>query len=574
MPFQNDDNRKFLITFFVLFALLYATDYFFSKYRDTSNQQQPVQKEQVDNKTQTKKAVEPISLQKELPSLKMSNTVLQVQMNLLGGLIDSAHLLKYPTDEQSTKCNDDKSSVGVDVLSKSNSKSPYYVSVTYRDINNKEIINERTTWQPLPNATNQMALKLKNGLNITRKFTFEKYKLPNEADDNYIVTIVDSITNNGQDAIQLSKSIGVFRKNPEIYNYAVVHEGAVVNTERCVKEIKYSKMKSYDVLTNCKWFGFTDKYWLCAVLNFNKDNSLVVNKEGNSYRLSTDDSSLIVVNEGETCEISYPVYIGPKCLMTLNSYEKAYNIDKFDRAIDYGWFFFITKPLLYLVDWLSGVFCPHQWLVIVCLTLLLRMLTYPLMRKSFISIAKMKTIQPKISALQKMYANDKLRLNQELVAIYRKEKISPLSGCLPMLLQAPIFFCLYKVFFISLSMRHAPLFGWVRDLSAPDTCYITNLFGLIDWTPPSFLQIGVWPIIMGITMLIQQKLSSAMNKNNAQNKTPEQKAQEKMLYFMPVLFTYISTSFPVSIIFYWTISNIIGIIQQQYVTQKINAGKV
>ena len=239
-------------------------------------------------------------------------------------------------------------------------------------------------------------------------------------------------------------------------------------------------------------------------------------------------------------------------------------------AIDFGWFFFITKPLTQLVGVLGNWFS-NMGFVILLLTILLRLLTYPLMKKSFVSMAKMRKIQPRIAQIQKAYANDKLRLNQELLLIYRRENISPLSGCLPMLLQAPIFFCLYKVFFLTIAMRHAPLFGWVKDLSAPDTCYLFSLFGLIDWTPPSFLQIGLWPLIMGATMLIQQKMTSTTS-NNIQEKTPEQKAQEKMMLFMPIFFTFICASFPVSIVVYWTISNIIGIIQQKYVNAKIAKG--
>ena len=190
------------------------------------------------------------------------------------------------------------------------------------------------------------------------------------------------------------------------------------------------------------------------------------------------------------------------------------------------------------------------------------------MKKSFTSAAKMKEIQPKVAMLQKSYAHDKVRLNQEMMALYKKEQVSPMSGCLPMLLQAPIFFCLYKVFFISIEMRQAPLFGWIHDLSAPDSLYIFNLFGAIDWTPPSILQIGVWPLIMGLSMFLQQKLTSAGKAKTAE-KTSEQKMQENMMLIMPVMFTYICASFPVAVVIYWTISNIFSIIQQYYANKKI-----
>jgi YidC/Oxa1 family membrane protein insertase len=237
-------------------------------------------------------------------------------------------------------------------------------------------------------------------------------------------------------------------------------------------------------------------------------------------------------------------------------------------AIDFGWFFMLTKPLLHLLDIMARIF-NNMGVVILLITLMFKVITYPLMSKSLHSAAKMREVQPKIAALQKAYAHDKQRMNQELMALYKKEQISPLSGCFPMLLQAPIFFCLYKVFFISIEMRHAPLFGWIHDLAAPDQCYLFNLFGIIDWAPPKFLQIGVWPLIMGFSMFLQQKLSSAKNSNSGSPKTQEAKIQENMMYALPVIFTYVCSSFPVGVVIYWTISNVFSIIQQYYLNNKI-----
>ncbi len=553
------------MTFFILFTVLFATDYFLGRYNN--NNEQTVTTEQKDDTQKVAKVSKsldvcnpkPAALSHQASHVEFSNSTIEIKVNPIGGLIDGIILKKYkekPSDAINNK--------PINILSDSCSTKPYYISVTYKDENNKELVNKDTIWN-ISESNKTFLSKQNNGLIIERNFSLDNIS----EDNNYLVTITDKITNTSKNDIQFAKSASIFRKDPKIYNYAVVHEGIVVNSEHKVNEIKYEKIKNGEILKNCQWFGFTDKYWLCSILNNKENTALVLNEYGKNYILSTEDDYLIKLGSGESREISYTIFAGPKDINLLTEYSKKLNLDKFDRAIDFGWFFLLTKPLTQLMGWMSSVI-PNMGIVILLLTLIFRFLTYPLLKKSFVSIAKMKKIQPQISALQRMYSNDKMRLNRELVAIYQREHISPLSGCLPMLLQAPIFFCLYKVFFISISMRHAPLFLWTHDLSEPDTCYITNLFGLINWDPPSFLQIGVWPLIMGATMLLQQKISSAINGTASQEKTIEQKKQEQIMYIMPIIFTYISISFPVCIIVYWSISNIIGIIQQQYVTKQIN----
>ncbi len=565
--FNNNDNNRFIITFFILFIALFSIDYFIGQGRNTDTTQ-TIQKTEtkIDNVQENTKSVlqnrnEGIKTAKVNYSyIKLQNASMRVKINLHGGLIESVKLKKY---NEVAISQPGIYPQAVELLSQP--QRPYYISIIYKG--GSAIADDTSNWQRSPTDSNSLELR-SDALTFKRTFLLDKNKVLKNTEDDYTITIIDKVTNTGNKPLSVSKSIGVFRKDPQIYNYAVVHEGAVINTEHTVKEIKYNKIKNGERLSNSQWFGFTDKYWLCAILNQTKNTAISMNSNATCYRLSTEDKQ-ILLNPGDSSELVYTVFVGPKDINVLNQYAEKLNLDKFDRAIDFGWFFLITKPLTQFMGWLSSVI-PNMGIVILLLTLLFRFLTYPLMKKSFVSIARMKTIQPRIAMLQKMYANDKLRLNQELVEIYRRERISPLSGCLPMFLQAPIFFCLYKVFFISISMRHAPLFGWVNDLSEPDMCYITNLFGLINWTPPGFLQIGIWPLIMGATMLVQQRITSTINKVDTTNETPEQKAQRKMMYFMPIFFTYVSISFPVSVILYWTISNIIGILQQQYVMKKIN----
>ena len=561
MSLQNNDNnnKNLIIAVLAFFIITFAVDYFFNP-KPNVEQQKVTQIQQ--NKETSKKVDNEKHLTLEEALLKthrtnIENDNLKGSINLKGGLIDNISLNKYKeTIEENSK--------NVSILTPKGSNSEYYISIEYKDITNNDMVSTDTIWETQnENNNNQNETKIKtttkNSLEIERTI---------KVDDKYLITIIDKITNKSDHPVNVTKSSNIVRSKPQVHNYAVVHEGLVINTDNKVKEIKYEKFKNNNTLKNCEWFGFTDAYWLCALIN-NTNNTNVEYKKTSedTYTIQSSNDYIMSIDKGNTTEVSYNLFVGPKDINLLNEYKDKLKIDKFEMAIDFGWFFIITKPLTQLVGILGNIL-HNMGFVILLLTIIFRLLTYPLMRKSFVSMAKMKKIQPRITQLQQAYSKDKMRLNQELVALYRRENISPLSGCLPMLLQAPIFFCLYKVFFLTISMRHAPLFGWVRDLSAADNCYLFSLFGLIDWIPPSFLQIGLWPLIMGITMFIQQKLTSTTSTVKVE-KTPEQKAQEKMMLFMPILFTYICASFPVSIVVYWTISNIIGIIQQKYVNNQI-----
>lgn len=560
MPLQNDNNNKNVIIFVLIFFIItFSVDYFFNSNRNVNNNEQQQQITKIEDNKKEEKKEKLLTVEEALlktPRASISNDNIKGSINLKGGLIDNISLNNY-------KETIEKGSKNVSILIPKGSKSEYYFSIEYKDITNNENISIDSIWNPVDESKAKEAkikTSTKSNLEVERTV---------KVDDKYLITITDKIKNNSDRPVSISKSSNIVRSKPQLYNYAVVHEGLVVNVNNSVKEIKYDKFKNNETLKNCEWFGFTDAYWLCAVINNTNNTNVEYNKKSeDTYNIQSSNDYIISIDKGNTTEISYNLFVGPKDINLLKEYRDKLKVDKFEMAIDFGWFFIITKPLTQLVGVLSDWF-HNMGFVILLLTIIFRLLTYPLMKKSFVSMAKMRKIQPRITQIQKAYSNDKLRLNQELLALYRKEKISPLSGCLPMLLQAPIFFCLYKVFFLTISMRHAPLFGWIKDLSAPDTCYLFSLFGLIDWVPPSFLQIGLWPLIMGATMLIQQKMTSTTNNIKSTEKTPEQRAQEKMMLIMPVFFTFICASFPASIVVYWTISNIIGIIQQKYVNNQI-----
>jgi len=248
------------------------------------------------------------------------------------------------------------------------------------------------------------------------------------------------------------------------------------------------------------------------------------------------------------------LYAGAKVADYLNDYQKTLNISLFDRAIDYGWFYFLTKPMLSFLNYIYK-YVQNFGLAIISLTLIIKILMFPITNKSYKMTRKMKKLQPKVAAIKLQYADDSVRLNTEIMALYKKEKVNPIGGCLPVFLQIPVFFSLYKVIFISLEMRHAPFFGWIKDLSAADPLTIFNLFGLIPWTPPQFLMIGFWPVLMGVTMYFLQK-------SNPQAVDP---IQEKIMGYLPFIFILMFSSFPVGLLIYWSFSNLLSIIQQQVI---------
>lgn len=570
MSFDNEEknsSKNFIIAMCLFIAVMFGYDYFTGNQGSQNQEQTDTTQEVAKEDTQSKEPEAEIPESKSLSidealnaenRIYLENDHISGSVNLNGGIIDCLTLKDY-------KETVEKDSKNVMLLTPKDTEQQFYYAISYEDKTNNEFISEKAVWTSESPEGKKQSVTLKfqtqNGIIIERNITF---------DDNYLINVKDKILNVSNKAIELKANSDLIRSNPKHNDYAVVHEGLVGCGEHKVQEIKYKDIEEKTQFKDCSWLGYTDIYWLTAMIN-NK-NSVVhySTPSEDSFKISSAKKDIIKLAPDSMTELNYQLFTGPKDIQVLKSYQNEKSFEKFDMAIDFGWFFIITKPLIQLMDLLAKLFS-NMGIVILVITLMFKFVTYPLMKKSFISAAKMKEIQPKIASLQKLYANDKIRMNQEMMALYKREQVSPMSGCLPMLLQAPIFFCLYKVFFISIEMRQAPLFGWIHDLSAPDSLYIFNLFGAIDWTPPSFLQIGVWPIIMGISMLLQQKLTTIGKKKKiaSTEKTAEQKMQENMMLIMPILFTYICASFPVAVVIYWTISNLFSMAQQYYVNRKI-----
>ena len=384
-----------------------------------------------------------------------------------------------------------------------------------------------------------------------------KFEKKISIDDNFLITIEDRVQNYGESTVTLKNVKEIHRDFLNQQEALAFYEGPLGCFDGKMQEIKYEDIAEKGEI-NCSgkasWFGLTDKYWLVAFVPNQGGMSGVKYKcDGkNSYTILGIGGDISLSPNGAATEINR-LYLGAKEIKTLDMCEEKLGAKHFDLALDFGYFYIFTKPLLYAIAYAKDI-VGNMGLVIILITLLLKLLLFPLADKSYRSMNKMRDVQPKIQALQKKYGNDKVKLGQEVSELYRKEKVNPVGGCLPMLLQWPILIALYKVLYISIEMRQAPFFGWIRDLSQADPLTIFNLFGLLPINLPGFLQIGVWPLIMGATMIIQQKLSPA----------PADPSQEKMLFAMPIVFTFMFAQFPAGLVIYWTFSNLLGILQQYY----------
>ena len=349
----------------------------------------------------------------------------------------------------------------------------------------------------------------------------------------------------------------------------ILHEGPIGVLNGELAEHSYEDLAddgNFETTSKGGWLGITDKYWMTTLIpNQNADLSRarMIRKNsitGLSHRVDYVENWQ-TVDAGTTLQSNVNFYAGAKIVSAIDDYADQYQIALFDRTIDWGWFYFLTRPIFYGLDMFFGM-TGNFGVAILLLTVVIKLLLYPLANKSYVSMSHMKKAQPKMKALQERYKDDRTKLQQEMMALYKKEKINPMSGCLPMFLQIPVFFALYKVLFVTIEMRHQPFFGWIQDLSAPDPLTPVNLFGLIPWDPPSIIAIGIWPILMGVTMWAQQKLNP---------QTSMDPTQQKILSFLPVIFTFILANFSAGLVIYWTWNSILSALQQWYIMRREEA---
>jgi YidC/Oxa1 family membrane protein insertase len=391
-------------------------------------------------------------------------------------------------------------------------------------------------------------------------------------DGEYMFSITDRVVNTGSAPVQLFPYGLVARSGtPKTAGFYILHEGPLAVMDGTLREPSYGDLKDKKTIeydTTGGWLGITDKYWLVTLV---PDQKMPIKARFNHSLVNGDDRYQadflgpgMTAAPGATIETTNRVFAGAKELSLINQYEEQFGITRFDRTIDFGWFYWFTKPIFLILDYFYKLL-GNYGLAILLLTVLVKIVFFPLANKSYKAMNKMKLLQPEMEKLRAKYGDDRQKMSQEMMALYKRVGANPLAGCLPVLVQIPVFFALYKVLFISIEMRHAPFFGWIRDLSAPDPTSIFNLFGLLPWGPPEVYllgaTVGAWPVIMGITMFLQQKM----------NPSPPDPIQARIFLAMPFIFTFILAPFAAGLVIYWAWNNILSVLQQWVILRQMKA---
>lgn len=478
-------------------------------------------------------------------------------INLTGARFDDLKLKGY------RETVDPKSPV-ITLFSPAETADGYFTEIGY-------IGSDATGSVPGPQTTWTLSGgdKLTPSTPVTLSYTNDKgitFARTISVDDRYMFQVVDSIKNETAAPVSLSSYGRVTRFNkpttPSIY---VLHEGFVgVAGEHGLQEVGYSKVEDDEPVEPGKstggWLGITDKYWAATIVPPQAtpfDIRFSHFADGRPRYQSDYKSDAVTVAPGQSVELKNLVFAGAKEVPVVDNYEVAYSIPNFDKLIDWGWFYFITKPMFKMMDFFFRLF-GNFGIAILITTIVVKLIFFPLANKQYASMANMKKVQPKMEELKKKFGDDRMGLQQAMMQLYKEEKINPLAGCWPILIQIPVFFALYKVIYVTIEMRHAPFFGWIQDLSAPDPTTIINLFGLLPFEGPAFLHLGIWPIIMGVTMFLQMRM----------NPTPPDPTQAMLFTWMPVVFTFMLASFPAGLVIYWAWNNTLSILQQGIIMKR------
>ena len=477
--------------------------------------------------------------------IRIENENIIGSISLEGGLIDDISFKNHKQKVEGSK--------NIEFLNPAQTENGFYAESGWASIGNKiKVPTKNSKWKVEGNKVltdkSPVLLKWNNNEGVI-------FKKKIELDEKYLFKISQEIQNNSSQSVELYPYAQITRNKvpDDIQNFYISHEGFIGVFDDELKEDDYDDIEDNKIVreTNEGWLGITDKYWMTVLVPEAGKNFKSTYQYNDSFKANYIINEPVKINANSSGVNSLRLFVAAKEVETIDTYAENQNIKKLDLVIDWGWFYFFTKPLFFVIDYLFK-FSGNFGFAIVLITLAIRALFFPLANFSFRSMAKMKAVTPEMQRLKELHKDDKVKLQQEMMALYRKEKINPASGCLPVLIQIPFFFAIYKMLFISLEMRHQPFFGWIKDLSAADPTSIFNLFGLIPWDPPGFMIIGIWPILMGASMWVQQKLNPA----------PADPIQAKIFAFFPLFLTIILASFPSGLVVYWTVNNILTIAQQ------------
>jgi YidC/Oxa1 family membrane protein insertase len=503
----------------------------------------------------------PAAIPRNVPRIKIEAPSLEGSISLVGALIDDVVLRDY----HETLSPD---SPLVRLLEPRSDAQPYYVQYRWSTTGDSHVKlpDTNTLWTasaPTLTQTQPVTLSWDNGEGLI-------FHIILSIDDKYMFTVKQSVQNSTGLPVDLFPSARLRRDyTPEVSGYYILHEGLIGVLGGTLREMKYDAAKSdaekapnvppLEVNGKGGWAGITDKYWLAALIPDQSSDTTAafraVKEVGNEgYQVDFINNTPEHIAGGADASLTTHLFAGAKVVRLLDDYQDAFHIPNFDKAVDFGWFYFLTKPFFFCIDFLFHV-TGNFGIAIMLFTVAVKLLFFPLANKSYKSMSKMKLLGPKMQAIRERYKDDPPRMQQEMMSIYKTEKVNPASGCLPMLIQVPVFFSLYKVIFVTIEMRHAPFFGWIHDLSSVDPTNIFNLFGLLPFDPTFIspaLHLGVWPIIMGCTMYFQQRL----------NPPPPDPVQAKIFQFMPIIFTFMLARFPAGLVIYWSWNNLLSIGQQ------------
>jgi YidC/Oxa1 family membrane protein insertase len=422
---------------------------------------------------------------------------------------------------------------------------------------NIQVPNSSTEWKVLGNnkLTNNNPVKLV--WSNSQGITFEKNI---SLDDQFLFTVKEKVINSSDKTYNFYSYGQIIRnQKPQISGFYILHEGPIATLDDELIEEDYDDIKEEKFSRSASkgWLGIGDKYWITSIVPPRNKEFKTTFDYKNKFRINYISTEGTEAGPNDTIEEKIQIIVAAKRVKTIDDYAKNLNIEKFDLSIDWGVMYFLTKPLFFAIDYFFKLL-GNYGLAIIAVTVCIRLVFFPLANFSFKSMGKMKLLQPEMTRLKELHKDDKMKLQQEMMALYKREGVNPMSGCLPILVQIPVFFALYKVLFVTIEMRHMPFYGWIKDLSDKDPTSVFNFFGLIPWDPPSFLIIGAWPIAMGISMFIQQKLNPA----------PPDPVQAKIFMFFPLFLTVILAPFPAGLVIYWTFNNIFTLIQQYYIQRK------
>ncbi|MDB9819511.1 membrane protein insertase YidC [Candidatus Pelagibacter sp.] len=488
---------------------------------------------------------------KENDRIQFENGSVVGSISLKGAAIDDLTFKEYNVELNGS----DK----ITLLSPRNVEDGYLIESGFVSTNkNIDIPDASTVWEVSGNKklTNNSPVKLT--WSNTQGISFEKHI---SLDDQFLFTVKEKIINRSDKSYNFYSYGQIIRnKLPEISGFYILHEGflSVLDDQLIEEDYDDIQEKKFTQIAQEGFVAISDKFWVTSVIPPKGKEFKTTFDYKNKFRANYISTKGIEVKANTSIEEKIQIIVAAKRVNVIDGYAENLNINKFDLAIDWGFMYFITKPLFFVLDYFFKLL-GNYGLAIIAVTICIRLAFFPLANFSFKSMGKMKLLAPEMARLKELHKDDKMKLQQAMMALYKKEKVNPMSGCLPILVQIPVFFALYKVLFVTIEMRHMPFYGWIHDLSDRDPTSLFNVFGLLPWDPPSFLLIGAWPIIMGITMFIQQKL----------NPTPPDPIQAKIFMFFPVFLTVILAPFPAGLVIYWSFNNIFTMIQQYIVQRKM-----